>query len=118
MRTLTVLILLFAFYSTTCFQSHDLILGNARTGDRVLFMGNEKKYGFPFVTRTTDFVFPEQGVSNYARITSINIKDKFTNGKGGTATIVDGGLGQTFVKIKFTSQRGHGYDFDVNIFGQ
>nr|QTY40869.1 venom polypeptide precursor [Doratifera vulnerans] len=126
MRTLKFIILVCSLYTANCsedtvkpvFESHDLILGKAMSGDTLLLTSTEKKIGFPLIKRTSEIVFPEPGKENFAHITAIVIKDKYTDGNGGLATILAGGLGKKFVKIKLATKRGHGFHFTVKIYGR
>lgn len=40
-----------------------------------------------------------------------------TNGNGGYATILNGGVGYTEVTMLFKSQKNHRFEFAVNIYG-
>lgn len=53
----------------------------------------------------------------YSKITQVKILDKNTEGKGASAAIIAGGVGQTFVTIRFESQKGEGIDFVVELYG-
>lgn len=44
-------------------------------------------------------------------ITAIHCTDQITNGKGGYATLLKGGIGFTDVTIHFKSQRNNGFNF-------
>lgn len=62
--------------------------------------------------------FPETGGVGLENITAIRIRDRYTNGYGGFAHIVAGGIAQRFVKIKLSSPRNRGFDFEVRIYGR
>uniref|UniRef100_A0A1B0DA18 Uncharacterized protein n=1 Tax=Phlebotomus papatasi TaxID=29031 RepID=A0A1B0DA18_PHLPP len=50
-------------------------------------------------------------------ITCIRALDQYVNGKGGYATLRAGGVGFNHTTIRFKSQRGHGFDFILEIYG-
>ncbi|XP_061390370.1 probable salivary secreted peptide [Musca vetustissima] len=66
-----------------------------------------------------DFVYrPKPNDLQYGRtITRIVITDQYDNGNGGYATLKDGGPSTNFAIIHFKSQRNHGYNFVVDIYG-
>lgn len=55
--------------------------------------------------------------SGAARITYIKCTDQYVNDNGGYATLLGGGVGYNDVKIHLKSQRGHGFNFIVQIYG-
>ncbi|CAH0714894.1 unnamed protein product, partial [Brenthis ino] len=117
MRVLTVLSFVCFIAAAFC-QSHDLVFGQANYGDVILYRVTEHKYGFPLIVRTTTIEYPEPGQHNLAYIRAVYVKDNWTDGTGGYATILAGGVGQRFVKIKLKSQRGSGFNFTVTIYGR
>ncbi|CAB3226111.1 unnamed protein product [Arctia plantaginis] len=117
MRTLSLAVLLCLAVSCYC-QSHHLTLGQANYGDVIVYKVDEQKYGFPFIVRTSIIEFPEPGITNYAYIKAIYVKDNTIYGCGGYPSISAGGIGQRFVKIKLKSQRGCGLNFTVTIYGR
>ncbi|XP_047539261.1 probable salivary secreted peptide [Vanessa atalanta] len=117
MRALATFSLLCFIAAASC-QSHDLAIGQASYGDVVIYKVNEYKYGFPLVVRTSIIEYPEAGQQNFAYIKAIFIKDNYIDGTGGYPTISSGGVGQRFVKIKLKSQRSHGFNFTVTIYGR
>ena len=48
-------------------------------------------------------------------ITQIKALDQKTNGNGAYATIISGGVGESYVTIKFKSQRNHSIKFKVKL---
>ncbi|KAJ8708305.1 hypothetical protein PYW07_010430 [Mythimna separata] len=117
MRTSTIAVFLCVLAAASC-QSHDLIIGQATYGDVIVYKADEVKYGFPFIIRSSIIEFPEPGLTNYAYIKAIYVKDNDRNGSGGYPSISAGGVGQRFVKIKLKSQRGSGLNFTVTIYGR
>ncbi|KAM7345001.1 putative salivary secreted peptide [Cochliomyia hominivorax] len=51
-------------------------------------------------------------------ITQIQITDQYNNGNGGYATLKDGGPSTNYAVIHLKSQRNHGYNFIIDIYGQ
>ncbi|CAH2098170.1 unnamed protein product [Euphydryas editha] len=112
------LLFLICFIAASSCQSHDLAMGQATYGDVVLFKVNEYKYGFPLMVRTSIIEYPQPGQQNFAYIKAIFIKDHYIDGNGGYPTISAGGVGQRFAKIKLKSQRSHGFNFTITIYGR
>lgn len=117
MRAYTVISLFCLLAAASC-QSHDLFLGQLSYGDLLVYKINEYKYGFPFIVRTSDIEFPEPGQRSIAYISAVYIKDHYTDGNGGYPIVKSGGVGQKFLKLKLKSQRGHGFNFTVSIYGR
>lgn len=51
-------------------------------------------------------------------ITQIVVTDIYTDGDGGYASLKSGGPGMDFAVIHLKSQRGHGYHFTIDFYGQ
>ncbi|CAH0714893.1 unnamed protein product, partial [Brenthis ino] len=117
MRVLTVLTFV-CFIAAAFGQSHHLVVGQANYGDVILYRITEHKYGFPFIVRTSTIEYSVPGHNNFGLIRAIDIKDNWTDGTGGYATILAGGVGEQFVKIQLKSQRGNGFKFTVTIYGR
>lgn len=117
MGVLTVLSIL-CLVAAAASQSHDLVAGQASYGDVVIYKVNEYKYGIPLIIRTSYIEYPEAGQHNFAYIKAIFVKDNYVDGNGGYPTISAGGVGQRFVKIKLKSQRSHGFNFTITIYGR
>uniref|UniRef100_A0A1A9UV92 Salivary secreted peptide n=1 Tax=Glossina austeni TaxID=7395 RepID=A0A1A9UV92_GLOAU len=67
-----------------------------------------------------DFSYrPKPGELAYERtITQIIVRDNYSNGNGGYATLKDGGPSTYFALIHLKSQRGHGFNFTIDFYGQ
>lgn len=50
-------------------------------------------------------------------ITRIVVTDQYDNGNGGYAKLKDGGPSTNYAIIHFKSQRNHGYNFVIDIYG-
>jgi hypothetical protein len=48
----------------------------------------------------------------------VHALDKWSDGTGGYAEFVDGGIGYNFVDVKITSQRNRGFWFVIEVYGQ
>lgn len=53
---------------------------------------------------------------NNRPISAIQAIDQYTNGNGGYAMLQQGGVGQNSTTIHLKSQRGHGFNFIVEIY--
>ncbi|XP_033212031.1 probable salivary secreted peptide [Belonocnema kinseyi] len=96
-------------------KSHDLIVGYRVPGDWLLEKDDvlREKQFLQVVTLTKTFTGNGKSV-----ITQIKALDQKTNGNGAYATVISGGVDQSYVTIKFKSQRNHGIRFKVEIYGQ
>ncbi|CAB3226117.1 unnamed protein product [Arctia plantaginis] len=75
------------------------------------------KCGIPLVIRTTVLEYPEPRLFRYSLIMAVNIRNHLLNGTQDCATIVSGGVGNKFVRIKLRSQMGEGLNFTIKIYG-
>nr|AYV99528.1 venom polypeptide [Dolopus genitalis] len=99
-------------------QSHNSLWGSIGPGDNLLDRQIIKKsYKFLRIV-TQDYTFPPPGAVLGRMITGIRVTDQYTNGKGGYASLYAGGPGNPSVTIHFKSQRNHGFNFIVEIFGR
>lgn len=73
-----------------------------------------------FIFKFKQFIiFTQPTDVNYHRtITHIVATDQYTNGNGGYATLVDGGPSTNYAKLHLKSQRNHGFNFVIDIYGQ
>ncbi|EZA51817.1 hypothetical protein DMN91_003937 [Ooceraea biroi] len=93
-------------------KSHHLIVGNRRSGDRLVLRQNvQKNPSHIIVTYTKTF-----NVSRSENITMVKALDKMTNGNGAYASILRGGPGYSNVTIKFRSKRRYGINFVVELY--
>lgn len=47
----------------------------------------------------------------------IKVQDNSEDGCEGTVSITNGGIGYSFVSLKFQETKGYGMDFDISIYG-
>ncbi|XP_001599861.1 probable salivary secreted peptide [Nasonia vitripennis] len=98
------------------FANNDLIIGDHVAGDRLLQLEHIEKDAAWWgekgsITRTFEG-------DTFAKITMVRALDKHDNGHGATAEIIAGGVGHSYVTIKFVSERLRGIDFIVEIYGK
>ena len=96
-------------------KSHNLIVGYRVPGDWLLQKEDvvKDKQFLQVVTLTKTFTGNGKSI-----ITQIKALDQKTNGNGAYATIISGGVGESYVTIKFKSQRNHSIKFKVEIYGR
>lgn len=96
-------------------KTHNLRVGSRTPGDELLFQKNivkESKWLRKVIVEET-FNMP-----TYSIITLVEALDQKTNGNGAYASLTNGGPGSQNVKLRFKSQRGHGINFVVKIYGR
>ncbi|GLV43624.1 uncharacterized protein CBL_07049 [Carabus blaptoides fortunei] len=94
-------------------QSNNNKWGQRSPGDRLLQKATVKEnYKFlQIVNRNLLFQSPH-------KITFINVTDQYTNGNGGHASLLSGGIGQNKAIIQLQSQRNYGLNFIIDIYGK
>lgn len=110
-----IVLALFATLAVT-FANHDLIIGDHVPGDRLLQVEQIEKDAAWWgekssITKTFEG-------DTFAKITMVRALDKHTNDHGATAEIIAGGVGYSYVTIKFVSERLRAIDFIVEIYGK
>ena len=93
-------------------QSHHMSVGTKHNRD-ILLLDQVIKEDSKYFRK----VVIEKTFSVSGQITQIVAEDQKTNGNGAYASVLNGGPGQREVKMKFKSQRGHGINFRLKIFG-
>ncbi|XP_073990185.1 probable salivary secreted peptide isoform X2 [Rhodnius prolixus] len=97
-------------------SSHNVFFGQLSDHDSLLYMNHLKVDKKWLRIVTTDVNYPSfrniQGVIHY-----IEIVDQFTDGTGGCAYIMDGGIGEQKVSIYIKSKKSYGLDFIIRIYG-
>ncbi|XP_018401030.1 PREDICTED: probable salivary secreted peptide [Cyphomyrmex costatus] len=96
-------------------KSHHLIVGYRMAGDRVVLKENIIKNSSWMKVQIVEKTF---NISRNERITLVEALDQKTNGNGAHASILNGGPGHNFVSMRFKSQRGHGVNFALNLYGR
>ncbi|XP_044738065.1 probable salivary secreted peptide, partial [Chrysoperla carnea] len=96
-------------------QSHHWSQGQKQIGDRLLTRQIVQKSAATFGGKVTkDIRYPPKGDGNEI-INFINATDQYVNGEGGFVTLLEGGVGTKAVKLHFKSQKGHGFNFILDI---
>ena len=67
---------------------------------------------------TRDVKYPAKGQMGVRNITAIYCYDQYQNGNGGYASLYAGGPGYNHTTIHLKSQRGHGFNFIIEIYGK
>ncbi|XP_044736397.1 probable salivary secreted peptide [Chrysoperla carnea] len=99
-------------------KSHHFTMGFMQTGDRLLYRGIIIKKAKILRIGTKDVKFPEiAGIPLGPTISFIKVTDQYQNGEGGYVSIYEGGVGQKTVTMHLKSQRGHGFNFIIEIYG-
>ncbi|XP_046604699.1 probable salivary secreted peptide [Neodiprion virginianus] len=95
--------------------SHHLIVGTRLFADRLLSQQVVRKSSSWLQIVTKEVTFH---TLNRENITQVKALDQKTNGNGAYASITYGGPGNRNVTLRFKSQRGHGINFVVEIYGR
>lgn len=94
-------------------EALSLQLGQAGPDDLLLYFSADQKQPIEGVSQNEEIKY----IGN-KNITQIRVTDLFTNGTGGTPTIISGGLYQFSATIRLaSSQPGRGYSFRTDIYG-
>lgn len=94
---------------------HDLIVGSRLPGDKIIHKENIVKTGKWFrVVEVTKTINAIKGT----KITQIIAKDLETDGNGAYVKLTNGGPAYSNVSIKFTSQRGYGINFTLEVYAR
>lgn len=96
-------------------KSHHMTIGSRMPGDRLVLKENIIKDSSWMRIVTVEKTY---NVSQYERITMVQALDQKTNGNGAYASMLNGGPGQSSVTIKLKSQRGHGINFVIEVYGR
>lgn len=99
-------------------QSHSTQFGFRVEGDYLLSSTIQHRELTTLSIVTKDVSFPPEGQINDAVITFINITDAYLDGSGGYASLLAGGVNYNHTKIHLTSQRGHCFNFLIEIYGK
>ncbi|XP_058811392.1 probable salivary secreted peptide [Topomyia yanbarensis] len=117
MKFLVLAAILISFGALTIGQSHNYFWGSRRGYDVLLNRTSAFRSPSMLRVKSMDLQYPLRGQRG-GNITAINIEDQYSNGKGGYAKLLAGGIGYNFTKIHLKSQRGGGFNFIVEIYGR
>ncbi|XP_037933126.1 probable salivary secreted peptide [Teleopsis dalmanni] len=100
--------------------SHNAEWGARSTRDVLLSRDivTEKFKALRVVSYDYEFKQKPPRFSHPRTITKIVVTDQYTDGDGGYATLKSGGPSTDHVVLHLKSQRGHGYNFVIDIYGQ
>nr|ATU83060.1 secreted venom protein family 3 protein [Pristhesancus plagipennis] len=103
-------------YSKSSYGSgatHDLIMGIRQPGDKLL----DKIRSTVIEGRESNVQWPLKGKSQ-KKITLIEVLDQKHDGSGGYATLVGGGIGSNYFKLRLKAQKRGSSDFLIKIYGK
>ncbi|KAI5635647.1 transcription activator MBF2 domain-containing protein [Phthorimaea operculella] len=104
------LVLLVAVFCISFNKAEDLQIGNG-VGSTLIYLENVKLSAIPLKQRTKTVFFSSDKNQIIKAISAIDQKRSRAK-----ATVTAGGVGSTFVNIKFKSERGEGLDYQVQIY--
>ena len=107
------LLLVVASASLVASQAFNLIDCNKQENDVLLHTKNMERTFKLLRNQEANVVYSNPN----AVITCVEVLDQRTDGSGGNATILEGGLGHHNVTIKLRSQFSRGFSFVINIYG-
>ncbi|KDR17228.1 hypothetical protein L798_08955 [Zootermopsis nevadensis] len=115
MTTLTLLTAALLMVAVSVAQRHNLIDCRSQAGDRLLAQESSAR-SFKFLSYVSDEIIIDVGREN--RINCVEIIDRWNDGTGGFAQIIEGGVTHTYVKVKIRSKFNRSFWFDVKVYGQ
>lgn len=93
--------------------SHDLVIGKVEPGD-ILLHQEQKRPGCSLFSRVThEFKYRGDKL-----ITAVVAKDNWSDDTGGDPQVISGGLGQTHVTVKVTSEPLRGFNHTIYVYGK
>ena len=110
----TILLVASFAVAVFCAKSHHLEVGGRPFADHLL--AKEHIFKSSKILRVITDTWTYSG-GPYTNITFIKALDQKDNGDGAHAAIINGGIGRNTVTLKFKSERNHGIDFMVEIYG-
>ncbi|XP_073979204.1 probable salivary secreted peptide isoform X1 [Rhodnius prolixus] len=109
-----------AYPQTKCGSeaSHDLFLGRRLPGDKLLFSAHVTMSSSFLRVKSTDVIWPPKDQHFYESITRVEVYDQQTDGSGGCAFLMEGGVGNNYLRLHLKTQRGGKFDFFIKVFGR
>uniref|UniRef100_A0A158N7N2 Putative salivary secreted peptide n=1 Tax=Anopheles darlingi TaxID=43151 RepID=A0A158N7N2_ANODA len=117
MKGITVTVALLMFGCLVASQSHNYFWGVRDPRDVLLNRTIAVRSGTILQVKSIDLVYPLKGQQG-RNISAITVLDQYINGNGGYASLYAGGVGYNYTTVHLKSQRGHGYNFIVEIYGR
>ncbi|CAH1403639.1 unnamed protein product [Nezara viridula] len=96
---------------------HNYQFGQRTPYQRLLYVDHPKYESKLMRVRSEELTYPVKGQLSGGMIGYIEVLDMKSNGNGGCVYIKNGGVGSTFVTLKLKSQRNHGMEFMIRIYG-
>ncbi|XP_053679509.1 probable salivary secreted peptide [Anopheles nili] len=117
MKGLAVVAAVLLFVCLVASQSHNYFWGARDPRDVLLNRTIAVRSGTILQVKSIDLVYPLKGQQG-RNISAISVTDQYINGNGGYASLYAGGIGFNYTTVHLKSQRGHGYNFIVEIYGR
>ncbi|XP_023711785.1 probable salivary secreted peptide [Cryptotermes secundus] len=114
LKVVLVVVLLALVQLAALHNNHNLAVGWRECGDRLLYRERvQQKFKF-LGTRTAYLHYPSLGISN----STITYILALNESRGGYASVLGGGVGRTYVTLRFRSGFSRGIKFVVEIYGK
>ncbi|KAK3933365.1 putative salivary secreted peptide [Frankliniella fusca] len=97
-------------------KDQSVIIGGVTWQDRLLLQETAYQESRWMRVRDADIVYPKKNELGY-KISCIKVLDQRRDGLNGEVKIKEGGIGTNKVLLRFHSQRGHGLNYVVQIYG-
>ncbi|XP_014273116.1 probable salivary secreted peptide [Halyomorpha halys] len=98
-------------------KTHHYFYGSKSYLDRLLYQDHIKYKSKWMRVISIDADYPGSGKTPLGKINYIEVLDQRSDGTGGCVYIRNGGVGQNSVTFHIKSQRNHGMEFLINIYG-
>nr|XP_014275401.2 probable salivary secreted peptide [Halyomorpha halys] len=98
-------------------KTHDYYFGQWQPYLRLLYMDHPKFDSKLMRVRSEELTYPVKGQAQGGIISYIEVTDVRKDGTGGCVYIKNGGVGSRNVTLKLKTQRNHGMEFIIRIFG-
>ncbi|XP_026287825.1 probable salivary secreted peptide isoform X2 [Frankliniella occidentalis] len=97
-------------------NDQSVIIGSTTWQDRLLLQETAYKESWWMMIRDADVVYPKKNEVGY-KISCIKILDQRRDGKNGEVKVKEGGVSYNHVLLRFHSQRNHGLNYLVQVYG-
>ena len=98
----------------TIMSRHSLSEGKRIPGDEILYVQDVKKEYTLLMTASHTFHYT---CKDGEKITAFWAQDNWSDGTGGYAKLVSGGVGENEVTVEVNSQAFRGFDFSFTVYG-
>ncbi|XP_052865727.1 probable salivary secreted peptide [Anopheles cruzii] len=117
MKGVIVIFAVLIFGCLVASQSHNYQWGVREPREVLVNRTIAVRSGTILQVKTIDLVYPISGQQG-RNISAIVVLDQYINGNGGYASLYAGGIGYNYTTVHLQSQRGHGYNFIVEIYAK